>query len=56
MFTSCVAMMAATIPDMQKMLKKGLNYTRMDEGPDTLECMNLRNWFSSKSLRGGARQ
>ena len=55
--TTCIffcARMAATTPDMQKMHKKGMTYTRKVEVRDTPESTNLKNWFTSKPLKPGA--
>jgi hypothetical protein len=43
--------MAATILDMQKMYKNGMNCTKKVEAPDTHEAMNPKNWFTLKPLK-----
>jgi len=55
MFTFFAARMAATTLDTQKTWKSDLKCTRRDEEPDTPECMNLKNWFTSNNLRTEAR-
>ena len=55
MFIFFVVRMAATTLDTQKTWKSDLKCTRRDEGQDTPECMNLKNWFTSNSLRTEAR-
>ena len=55
MFIFFVVRMAATILDTQKTWKGDLKCTRRDEGLDIPECMNLKNWFMSRSLGAVAR-
>ena len=55
MFTFFSVKMAATTLDTQKTWKSDLKYTRRDKEQDTPECMNLKNWFTSNSLRAVAR-
>ena len=55
MFTFFSVRTVATTLDTQKTWKSDLKCTRRDKEQDTPECMNLKNWFTSNSLRAVAR-
>jgi hypothetical protein len=54
MFTFFAVRTAATTLDTQKTWKNDLKCTRKGEAQNTPKCMNLKNWFTSKSLRAAA--
>jgi len=55
MFTFFAVRMVATTLDTQKMWKSDLKCTGREKEQDTPKYMNLKNWFTSNSLRAVAR-